>query len=97
DTTPPTTPTNVRVLGEQGDCELFLAWGRSTDDVDAQSAIRYEISTNGILNDLAIGTDNTLTYGARGAATTTFELRAVDLAGNSPPPSSPLTVPISGC
>ena len=97
DTTPPSTPTNVRVLGEQGDCELFLAWDRSTDDVDAQSAIRYEIYTNGILDDLAIGIDNTLTYGFRGAATTTFELRAVDLAGNSSAPSSPLTLSISGC
>ena len=97
DTTPPTTPTNVRVLGEQGDCELFLAWERSTDNVDAQSAIRYEIYTNGILNDLAIGIDNTLTYGFRGAATTTFELRAVDLAGNSSATSIPLTLPISGC
>jgi hypothetical protein len=93
----PTTPTNVRVLTEFGDCEVVLAWDQSADAVDPQSAIRYEFYVNGRLVDLAIGVESMLTYGDRGAALTTFTLRAVDRAGNSSSPSTALTIAISGC
>ena len=97
DTQPPTAPANVRYLGEQGDCEVFLGWDQSSDNVDAQSSIRYEFYVNGVLSDLSIGGNSILTYGARGAASSTFVLVAVDLSGNSSAPSNALTLTISGC
>lgn len=97
DAQPPTAPGNLRYLGEQGDCEVFLGWDQSTDNVDAQSAIRYEFYVNGVLSDLSIGGNSILTYGARGAASSTFVLVAVDLSGNSSAPSNALTLTISGC
>jgi chitodextrinase len=97
DTVPPTAPGNLRHISEQGDCEVVLGWDQSTDNVDAQSSIRYEFYVNGVLNDLSIGGDSMLTYGARGAESSTFVLLAVDLSGNSSAPSNALTLTISGC
>ena len=94
---PPSEPANLRYLGEQGDCEVFLGWDQSTDNVDAQSSIRYEFYVNGVLSDLSIGGNSILTYGARGAASSTFVLIAVDRSGNSSAPSNALTLMISGC
>jgi chitodextrinase len=93
----PTAPGNVRWISEQGDCEVVLGWDPSTDDVEPQSAIRYEFYLNGVLNDFAIGVDSMLTYGFRGAETSTFTLRAVDRSGNTSAPSNALTLRISGC
>jgi chitodextrinase len=93
----PTVPGNLRWISEQGDCEVVLGWGPSTDNVDTQSSIRYEVYLNGVLNDLAIGVDSMLTYGLRGADLSTFTLRAVDRSGNTSPPSDTLTLAITGC
>jgi hypothetical protein len=42
------SPTNL--VGFEGDCgEAWLTWEQSTDDLDPQFAIRYEIYTNGIV------------------------------------------------
>ena len=92
----PSAPGNLRWVSEWGDCEVVLAWDQSTDNVDSQF-IRYEFFLNGELKDLAISTDSMLTYGARGAPSSTFVLRAVDLAGNTSAPSNALTLNISGC
>jgi len=93
----PTVPRNPRWVSEQGDCEVVLGWDQSTDNVDPQSSIRYEFYLNGVLNDLAIGTDSMLTYGFRGSEPSTFSLRAVDQSGNTSSPSAAITLTISGC
>jgi chitodextrinase len=93
----PTTPDNLRWISEHGDCEVVLAWDHSTDNVDGQSSIRYEVYLNGVLNDLAIGTNSMLTYGLRGSELSTFTLRSVDRSGNTSAPSNALTLAISGC
>jgi chitodextrinase len=97
DTEAPTAPGNLRWISEHGDCEVILGWDQSTDNVDPQSSVRYEFYLNGLLNDLAIGTDSMLTYGFRGPEPSTFTLRAVDLSGNTSAPSDALTLTISGC
>jgi chitinase len=97
DTQAPTVPGNLRPISENGDCVIVLGWGQSTDNADAQSAIEYEFYVNGVFSDLAIGVDSMLTYGARGAALSTFTIRAVDQSGNASPPSEALTLTISGC
>jgi chitodextrinase len=93
----PTAPKNLRWVSEWGDCEVVLGWDQSTDNVESQSAIRYEFYLNGVLNDLAIGVDSMLTYGFRGAELSTFTVRAVDRSGNTSSPSNALTLAISGC
>jgi chitodextrinase len=97
DTEAPTSPTNLRHVSEHGDCEVVLAWDQSTDNMDPQNAIEYEFYLNGVLNDLAIGIGQMLTYGLRGAESSTFTLRAVDRSGNTSPPGNELTLIISGC
>lgn len=97
DTQAPTVPTNLRWIEDRGDCEVVFAWDQSTDNVDPQSAIEYEVYVNGGFRDMAIGSGAIHTYGARGAATTTFTLRAVDRTGNTSAASSPLTLTIYDC
>jgi chitodextrinase len=97
DTEAPTIPTNLRWIEDRGDCEVVVAWDQSTDNVDGQSAIEYEVYVNGAFSDLAIGSGAIHTYGARGAATSTFTLRAVDRTGNTSAASSALTLTIDGC
>lgn len=95
DTEAPTAPGNLRWISEHGDCEVVLGWDQSTDNVDPESSIRYEVYLNGVLSDLAIGIDSMLTYGFRGPELSTFTLRAVDRSGNTSAPSSALTLTIT--
>ena len=97
DTQAPTVPTNLRWIEDRGDCEVVFAWDQSTDNVDPQSALEYEVYVNGVFRDMAIGSGAIHTYGARGAPTTTFTLRAVDRTGNTSAESSPLTLTIYDC
>ncbi len=97
DTQAPTVPTNLRWVEDRGDCEVVFAWDQSTDNVDPQVAIEYEVYVSGVFRDMAIGSGAIHTYGARGAATTTFTLRAVDRTGNASAVSSPLTLTIYDC
>jgi hypothetical protein len=53
DVTPPSVPTNARIVGSNGRPEFFVGWTRSTDDTDPQSVIEYEIYVNGVLSPLA--------------------------------------------
>ena len=46
--------------------QVVLGWDPSTDNVDPQFSIGYEVYLNGMLNDLAIGVNSMLTYGLRG-------------------------------
>ena len=88
DTTPPTTPGNLTDNGMSfPDGETWLFWQQSTDNVDPQSVIRYDVYLNGVLDHSLFGADRTILYGNPGAANT-YEVIAVDSAGNQSAPAS---------
>lgn len=88
DTTPPTTPANLRG-SDQGCGELRMTWNQSTDNVDPQVDIRYDIFVNGIARPESTvhGIGGTIAY-AVAAGTNTFEVFAIDSAGNRSAPAS---------
>jgi len=84
DTQAPTAPTNVYAGSfGSGDAEFEVTWSASTDNVDPQSLIRYDIYVNGVLHDVRVGTTRSTNYGVFG--TNTIEVFAVDAAGNRSP------------
>jgi chitodextrinase len=98
DVTPPSAPTNVRILVDQGCAEVWLGWNQSTDDTDAQSAIEYEIYVNGVLSPLAVGAgiDRDFVYGTANGENT-FTVKAVDRAGNTSEASNSVTAVLWPC
>ena len=92
DVTPPSAPTNVHIVGDQGCGEVFLGWTQATDDTDPQSAIEYEIYVNGVLSPLPVGAgiDTDFVY-ATAFGENTFVVKAVDRAGNTSAPSNAAT------
>jgi len=84
DVTPPSAPTNVRIVGSNGCPEFFVGWTQSTDDTDAQNLIEYEIYVNGVLSPLPVsaGVDQDFVYATTSGANT-FTVKAVDRAGNT--------------
>jgi chitodextrinase len=93
DTVPPTAPTNLHLVSDQGGGEFYLGWTQSTDDVDPQYAIEYEIYVNGVLSPLAVsaGVDQDFVY-ASPECENTFIVKAVDRTGNTSQPSNTLTL-----
>jgi chitodextrinase len=93
DTVPPTAPTNLHLVSDQGGGEFYLGWTQSTDDVDPQHAIEYEIYVNGVLSPLAVsaGVDQDFVY-ASPECVNTFVVKAVDRTGNTSAPSNELTL-----
>jgi hypothetical protein len=98
DVTPPSAPTNVRIVADQGCGEVWVGWTQSTDDIDAQSAIEYEIYVNGVLSPLpvAAGIDRDFVY-ATAHGDNTFTVKAVDRAGNTSEASNPFTAFLWPC
>ena len=98
DVTPPSAPTNVRILEEVGCGEVWLGWTQSTDDTDPQSAIEYEIYVNGVLSPLPVGggIDRDFVY-ATAQGDNTFVVKAVDRAGNTSEPSNAFTASLWPC
>lgn len=88
DTTPPTTPTDLREEHYAGgDTEIHLWWTQSTDDFDPQSNIRYDVYVNGVLQDILFGSGGmSIVYGEQGE--NTIEVIASDTAGNASPPAT---------
>jgi chitinase len=88
DTTPPTMPGNLDGYGA-GNEEAALSWTQSTDNVDPQFAIRYEIFVNGDRHPESdvTGSGETIAFGVEGQLNT-FEVVAVDSAGNRSAPAS---------
>jgi hypothetical protein len=95
DRTAPTTPTNLTASQPPDDfCGTnVLTWDASTDDVDAQSAIEYELYLNGSLFDV---TPPGIAYAApyTPPGTNTWTVVAVDRAGNSSGASDPATLTV---
>ena len=95
DTTAPSAP--VLSIGHSHSCEIDVRWTQSTDDQDPQSAIRYELFDNGVLDpnfSFVIGTGRWTSYGFAG--TNTWVLYAIDSAGNRSAPSNSVTRVLSG-
>ncbi|HLF25735.1 MAG TPA: fibronectin type III domain-containing protein [Anaerolineae bacterium] len=88
DATPPTPPTNLTGF-DQGCGEADLRWTPSTDNVDPQFAIRYEVFVNGIFRpeSTVTGYGQTIAY-AEVAGSNTFEIFAIDSAGNRSTPAA---------
>jgi len=88
DTTPPTTPANLRDNGMSfEDGETWLFWDQSTDDVDPQSVIRYDVYVNGVLDHSLLAAGRTIVYGNAGVFNT-YQVIAVDSAGNQSAPAT---------
>src|SRR5688572_30208720 len=87
DTTPPTTPTDLREDHYAGsDTEIHLWWTQSTDDFDPQSNIRYDVYVNGVLQDILFGSGGmSIVYSDKGE--NLIEVIATDTAGNSSAPA----------
>lgn len=92
DVTPPSAPTNVRIVGSFGCPEFFVGWTQSTDDTDPQSAIEYELYVNGVISPLpvSVGVDEDFVY-ATASGANTFTVKAVDRAGNTSEASNAVT------
>ena len=96
DTTPPTTPANFTDNGMSfPDGETWLFWQQSTDNVDPQSVIRYDVYVNGVLDHSLLGYNQTVVYGNAGALNT-YQVIAVDSAGNQSAPAT-LTTCAGSC
>jgi hypothetical protein len=93
DTVPPTAPTNLHLVQATGCEEFWLGWTESTDDVDAQPFIEYEIYVNDILSSLPVsaGVSTDFVYG-RGSGLNVFYVKAVDRTGNTSIASEPISV-----
>jgi chitodextrinase len=93
DTMPPTAPTNLHLVSEPGSGEFYLGWTQSTDNVDPQYLIEYEIYVNGVLSPLAVsaGVDQDFVY-ASPDCENVFVVKAVDQTGNTSAPSNELTL-----
>jgi hypothetical protein len=88
DTTPPTTPANFRDNGMSfEDGETWLFWDQSTDNVDPQSVIRYNVYVNGVFDHSLMGQGRTIVYGNPGVFNT-YQVIAVDSSGNESAPAS---------
>jgi chitodextrinase len=98
DVTPPSAPTNVRIVEDQGCGEVWVGWTQSTDDTDPQYAIEYEIYVNGVLSPLAVsaGVDRDFVY-ATASGENTFTVKAVDRAGNTSEASNAFTEVLWPC
>ena len=87
DTTPPTTPMHLQE--SHYDQEMNVTWAESTDNVDPQDAIRYEVYVNGTLADVVFGKGFSISYGEFG--TNVIEVYAIDAAGNRSEPATIVT------
>src|SRR5687768_8993362 len=91
DIVPPTAPTNPHLVSDNGGGEFYIGWTQSTDNVDPQYAIEYEIYINGVMSALPVsaGVDEDFVY-AQPECVNTVVVKAVDRIGNTSAPSNEL-------
>jgi hypothetical protein len=65
---------------------MTVSWAQSTDDVDPQGALRYEVYVNGQLADVVFGKGTSISYGFPGH--NVVEVFAIDAAGNRSEPAT---------
>jgi chitodextrinase len=84
----PTAPTNLTLSPESSPPEIWTDWTQSTDNVDPQSDILYDVYFNGVFNEhAALGGGSTITY-CVDPGPTVVTLKAVDSSGNVSGPSN---------
>ena len=87
---PPTAPTNLTLSPESSPPEIWTDWTQSTDNVDPQSDILYDVYLDGIFEEhAALGYGSTITY-CRDMGPTVVTMKAVDSSGNVSGPSNEL-------
>jgi chitodextrinase len=87
---PPTAPTNLTLSPESSPPEIWTDWTQSTDNVDAQSDILYDVYFNGVFIEHGVlGGGSTITY-CGDPGPTIVTLKAVDSSGNVSGPSNDL-------
>ena len=91
DMQPPTAPTDLRRLSTGDPLDVLLQWTQSIDETDPQSAIRYQIFFDGVLNGSVLGSGRAWTTCVELGPTEVF-LRAVDTSGNVSTPSNTITI-----
>ena len=98
DFTPPSAPTNLRLVQDDSCGEVWLGWTEATDNSDPQSLIEYEIFVNGVLSPMPVsgGIDMDFVY-ATNHGDNLFEVKAVDRAGNTSSPSNTLKLYLWPC
>jgi hypothetical protein len=85
---PPTAPTNFTLSPESSPPEIWTDWTQSTDNVDPQSDILYDVYFNGVFVEHgALGGSSTITY-CLDPGPTAVTLKAVDSSGNVSGPSN---------
>jgi chitodextrinase len=94
DIVPPSTPTNLTLDFRTNQEEIWFSWTQSTDNVDPQSEILYEVYLNGVRRDWAAG-GWTIVYCNPVGEPNTVTLRAVDTDGNRSDFSDPIVGPCS--
>lgn len=98
DGTPPSPPTNLRLVRDDTCGEVYIGWTQATDNADPQSYIEYEIYVNGVQSPLPVsgGIDVDFVY-ANFHGDNIFTVKAVDRAGNSSTASTPLKLFLWPC
>ena len=69
---------------------------KSTDDVDPQDFIRYDVYVNGVFDHSLMGYNQTVVYGNAGVENT-FQVIAVDSSGNQSAPATLTTCAVAVC
>lgn len=89
DVTPPTTPGDFSE--SNWGCETQLSWSESTDDLDPQWILEYQVFVNDVYDhSLSLGARGTTVYGTLDGPNT-FSVLAVDTAGNKSEPATVTT------
>jgi len=98
DTLPPNAPTNLHLVQDNSCGEVWLGWTETTDNVDPQDAIEYEIYVNGVLSPLPVsaGIDFDFVY-ATIHGDNVFTVKAVDKSGNTSAASAPIKLFLWPC
>ena len=95
DATPPSAPTDLTVEDFNDNCgSLILRWTPSTDNVDDQSQIEYELHRDGVFTQQLTQPGASWIGIYTVAGTQTWTVVAVDRAGNSSPPSNAVTLTV---
>jgi chitodextrinase len=98
DTTPPSVPSNLSMVGTNGCAEVWLGWNEATDETDPQDKVEYEIYVNGVLSPLPVsaGVNVDFVYGTI-HGDNEFFIKAVDRTGNSSAPSKAIKLFLWPC
>lgn len=98
DITPPSPPTNVRLVQDDSCGEIWLGWGEGTDNSDPQNQLEYEIYVNGVLSPMAVSSGIGIDFVyATNHGDNYFQVKAVDRSGNTSAPSNVLILYLWPC